>query len=235
MITGKFRHEHKYFINKAESKLLASRLGALLQTDENSAENGYQITSLYFDDCKRTSLFEKLSGTEEREKWRIRYYANNRDNLFLELKQKSGQFIKKKRCKINNLEYYALLNADVNFDETNSPPLFKMFFTQLKAQMFKPDVLVRYEREAFCEFTTNTRITIDKNLQTGYNCKDIFKQDTPFLPVLENNLAILEVKFDNYLPSHAQMLLKGVDTRAQSASKYVMCKKYLKLNIWEDQ
>ena len=52
--------------------------------------------------------------------------------------------------------------------------------------------------------------------------KDMFSDETEFLTVL-NNEVILEVKYDEYLPSHITALFSGLNLNKQSVSKFVYC------------
>ncbi|MBR4961847.1 MAG: VTC domain-containing protein, partial [Clostridia bacterium] len=74
MSTPKFRHEYKYPITYADGAVLAGRLRTVLSPDPHAGNGCYTIRSLYFDDWKNKALFEKLDGTDPREKFRIRIY-----------------------------------------------------------------------------------------------------------------------------------------------------------------
>ena len=71
-----YRHELKYYINRGDYEILSRRLRSCIQQDENAQRNGgeYFIRSLYFDSPFDDALWEKLSGVDERDKFRIRAY-----------------------------------------------------------------------------------------------------------------------------------------------------------------
>jgi len=84
----KLRHEYKHIINMSDLLQLKMRLGAALQHDEHSGEDGtYYIKSLYFDNYMDKAYREKKDGVNKREKFRIRYYNN--DISFIRLEKKS--------------------------------------------------------------------------------------------------------------------------------------------------
>lgn len=82
------RHELKHYINYADVLQLRSRLLFVASLDENAAEgNGYRVKSLYFDNFNDKALKEKIDGVNEREKFRLRRY--NDDKSFIRLEKKS--------------------------------------------------------------------------------------------------------------------------------------------------
>ena len=85
-----YRHELKYYINRGDYEILSRRLRSCMQQDENAIKNGgeYFIRSLYFDSPFDDALWEKLSGTDERDKFRIRIYNGQDDVIKLECKHK---------------------------------------------------------------------------------------------------------------------------------------------------
>ncbi|NLC79024.1 MAG: polyphosphate polymerase domain-containing protein, partial [Ruminococcaceae bacterium] len=188
MKNADFRHEHKFFIESKHLLILKKRLSCLLETDAHSNEDGYTITSLYFDDYKQESLFTKLSGNSERFKWRIRRYSENSDALVLELKEKNGALVRKQRSSITKESYYAALEDPAEYDCSDKDALQQLFFANLRSRTLKPAVIVKYRRTAFIEKNTNTRITLDEQLSTGYAAFDLLNDNVHYLPVLPSGL-----------------------------------------------
>ncbi len=230
----KYRKEHKFFISEIQKDTLLYRLNIIMQRDEFGDNGAYTVTSLYFDDYKKSSLFTKISGENERFKWRIRFYDENKEEFFLERKEKLGSLVYKKRVLLSKKECEnALYNPSDWEDDGNS--LKKLFFTMLSNGLINPSVVVRYNRIAFVEKTTNTRICFDMQLSSGYANFDILNDDIVYIPCLEKGVNILEVKYDDILPSYIKSVLQCCETSMQSVSKFIICKKYFKQNIWEDQ
>jgi len=50
-----------------------------------------------------------------------------------------------------------------------------------------------------------------------------------------DNLIVFEVKYDAYLPDYVRAAVQTQGLIRQSNSKYVICRKLLKFNSWEDQ
>ena len=52
--------------------------------------------------------------------------------------------------------------------------------------------------------------------------------------VIEEPQLIMEVKYDNYLPDIIRNAIQINSSTRYAISKFVICKKYTKLNAWED-
>ena len=70
-----YRHEYKYLISRETAELLRRRLPHFMKRDPHAGPTGqYTIRSLYFDDLNFEAFYEKVSGTDNRTKYRIRCY-----------------------------------------------------------------------------------------------------------------------------------------------------------------
>ena len=60
----RYRYELKYIITPTMAYILKKRLLSVMSIDKlaNGGEDGYIISSLYFDDLESTAYFEKLDG-----------------------------------------------------------------------------------------------------------------------------------------------------------------------------
>jgi len=229
---SKLRHELKYYINYNEYNYLKTRLATLLKHDKNSADGGYHIRSLYFDDIYHSSLNEKLSGIEFRQKYRIRIY-NKEDRLIkLECKSKFGEYISKTSVPINRDNFYSLINGgDINFLAQSPHKMCKDMFIAIKTRFLSPAVIVDYEREVFVLDEGNVRITFDKDLSAAIDTVDVFCKDMHTVGAMEPGLMILEIKYDEYLPNHVKKLLQISSYERCAISKYVICRlKQFQLN-----
>ena len=98
-----------------------------------------------------------------------------------------------------------------------------------------PRVIVEYDREAYTLPYGNTRITIDKNLRTYNHATNLFNIKNPSIPVFNDSLHILEVKYTNYLPDQIKYALNGISVVPHSISKYVHCQKFINNSSWRDE
>jgi len=229
-----FRHELKYFIAPYRINVLRQRLRCLLRPDPHTGPAGcYRITSLYFDDLDDSAVFEKLSGVRDRQKIRVRIYGGSDEIMVLEKKVKRGDGILKERVRISRPLYEALRQGNPEpLLDTDSSLLHEVAW-QITNRRLRPKVIVDYVREAYVYPVGNVRITFDQRLRSGLTNLDLFRQ-APLIPVLEDGLAIMEVKYDAFLPGPVQALIQCGDLTRQAASKYVLCCAVAKSHAWED-
>ncbi|THF79986.1 polyphosphate polymerase domain-containing protein [Cohnella fermenti] len=232
----KFRHELKYYVNYAQYLTIRQRLRNLISQDANASEQGeYHIRSLYFDDIDNKALHEKLGGVRDREKYRIRIYNKSDKTIHLEKKIKFNDYISKVKASLTREECDRLIAGDYSVLEGSTHPLKKEVRDEMKYHLLKPVVIVDYVREAYVCQQGNVRITFDKNLRTGLNSVDLFSEELPTVRAYDDEYFLLEVKYDEYFPEYIRQAIQMEGLIRQSNSKYVICRKLLKFNTWEDQ
>ena len=219
----KFRHELKYFINEAEKEVIAKRLGVIMQKDAHATDGKYFIRSLYFDDRYEDAYEEKLAGTNERKKYRIRIYNLSDAVVRLECKRKEGQYINKISAKLTREEADALIAGDYEVLRDREEQVCREFYLECKANGMKPAVIVDYDREPYVYKWGDVRITFDEHVRGGMFEHALFDEALPVVEVLEPGLLIMEVKFTEYLPQIIRDLLRVDDSIYTAASKYVLC------------
>lgn len=221
------RHELKYFISRGELYHLRTLLDNLLMRDPNGDENNeYHIRSLYFDTYDDSALMEKIAGVGMRKKYRIRIYNFSDRLIRLECKSKYGDLISKQSVRIPRELAEQLIAGDPTGLDQMRHPLLRDMFVQMTTNLLHPAVIVDYYREAYLHDAQEVRITFDKTLRTGLYSKDLFNPDLPTYPVFEDPHEILEVKFDQFLPSYLQTVLSGVVAQRSAISKYTHCRQY---------
>ncbi|MCM3781766.1 polyphosphate polymerase domain-containing protein [Neobacillus mesonae] len=231
----KFRHELKFFINQHQYHILRQRLKNIVRYDENVGDTGeYHIRSLYFDDMDNKALHEKLGGIRDRCKYRIRIYNVEDNVIHFEKKVKKGDFIAKQKVLLTRDMVDSLMAGD--FEVLNAPdkPLMYEIYHEMRDRMLRPKVIVDYVREPFVCHNGNVRITFDKDLRTGLHSTELFNKELNPVKAIDENLMILEIKFDEYIPEYIRIALQLEGLNRVSASKYVICRKFLKYNTWED-
>ena len=222
MSTLPLRHELKYFINERQYFVLSGILDAVLNRDPNGDEyNEYHIRSLYFDTIYNSALYDKYNGVQNRDKYRIRIYNFSDKVIKLECKTKVGSLISKRSISIPKLLCEQLMAGDPSGLETTRSGLLNDMFREMTVNLLRPVVLVDYVREAYLHPAEEVRITFDKQLRTGLLSKELFD-------AFDNNVIILEVKYNHALPTYIRDLLSSYCQGAlQSAiSKYTWCRRY---------
>jgi len=223
----KFRHEIKHYINAGDCLLLRRKLRCVMKTDSNAGPDGsYLVRSLYFDTPADKALMEKIDGVDNREKIRIRLY--NHDDLFIKLEKKikvnglTAKFsanITKEQCK-------DILNGNIEWMKNSDDPLVVEIYHKMLHQQLKPRTIVDYIREAYVYNPGNVRVTIDKSIRTGLVSNDLFNRELPTVETLPRQLALLEVKYDEFLPEIINDILQIGDRQKLSVSKYALCRMY---------
>jgi len=229
------RHELKYYIDPTQYHILRSRISALLSQDPHAGPDGrYHIRSLYFDDFKNTALFEKQAGIPRRKKYRMRIYDYSDAVIKLEKKIKLDQYIGKESTQITRQEADRILAVDVAFLAGSDKRLLRAFYIESRRNLLRPNVIVDYYREAYIHPMGNVRITFDIGLHTGLDCVALFDREFFTMGAIEEPGAILEIKYDNFLPQAIRGLFPSTIRPRVSVGKFVICKKHNKYNDWED-
>ena len=180
----------------------------------------YLIHSLYFDDYQDTTIRASDAGISKRFKWRIRYYGNDLSYIVLEKKEKLEGRCYKKSCKITIDEYNEIINGnpyDIAF--TTEKKLMKELALDMLIHGYTPKVIVDYERIAYVEEITNVRITFDMKISASYELDRFLDGDYQSFYFLPDGMNLLEVKFDNILPSYIKKIVESYNYEQTSFSK----------------
>lgn len=226
----KFRHEYKYVINEQISKLCYERLINVCNLDNNVGKlNNYNVRSLYFDDYFDTFYCENENGLENRYKWRIRIYNCSDGCVSLEKKYKVHGMTLKESAKISKELVKELIENQCTFsvNAVNSD-LLESFLIECQTRLLKPTVIVDYERIPFVYNDGNVRITIDRNICASGEFDNFFSKDISLRPILETGKHVLEIKYDEYIPSFLKENLNLGKLQRTSFSKYYLCRRIMK-------
>jgi len=220
------RHELKISINYSDYILLRNRLKHLMQRDAHTDQNGqYRVRSLYFDTPQDKALREKQDGLDAREKFRIRRYLNASDDIKLEKKSKKNGLSYKTSANLTPAEVISIQQNDLSFMLSDPRALVRELYTKMKNQQLAPKTIVDYLREPFTCTVGNVRITFDREIRTGLYSQDFFNDQLPTLQV-GDEIVVMEVKFDQFIPSHILSALQLGNRRASACSKYALSRIY---------
>ena len=202
-------------------------LAPVMQLDPNGNENNeYHIRSLYFDTINDDALEEKIAGVGNRKKYRIRIYNFSDKVIKLECKSKYGDLISKQSVSIPRELAEQLIAGDPDGLQRMRHPLLHDVYREMRTRLLRPAVIVDYVREAYIHQAEEVRITFDKQVRTGLYSVDLFNPQIPTYPVFDDPVEILEVKFDEFLPSYLQSILSGITAQRSAVSKYTWCRRY---------
>ena len=224
------RHELKFFISPLQYQVLSRTLKATLNPDPNGDENNqYHIRSLYFDTAYDSALYDKINGTANRDKYRIRIYNFSDQMIRLECKSKFRDLISKRSVRITRDLAEQLISADPPGLESTASGLVSDTVREMRTNLLHPVVIVDYLREAYLHPAEEVRITFDMQLRSGLNSVDMFNPYLPTVPPFDHDEIILEVKYNQVLPPYIASLLTYAlrDGACRSAiSKYVYCRRF---------
>lgn len=220
-----FRHEWKHEINYSDMIILRQRLKAVMKPDKNAVDGKYFIRSLYFDNISDKALHEKIDGVNCREKFRIRYYNDDTSLIHLEKKSKINGLGNKQSANLSAEEAQKIVDGDFDWMIDCDRPLVQELYSKMKSQGLRPKTIVDYTREPFVFSAGNVRVTLDYDIRTGLYCTDFLNPDCITIPA-GNAPIILEVKWDEFLPSVIRDIVQLESRRTAAFSKYAVCRIY---------
>ena len=218
-----YRHEGKHEINLSDRMALRARLEAVCRRDGHAVGGRYQIRSLYFDNLADKALREKLDGVDRREKFRIRYYNADASLIHLEKKSKWNGLGTKAAAELSAGEAQAIVDGELDWMMGSGRPLVQELHHKMRTQGLRPRTIVDYTREPFVYGPGNVRVTLDYDIRTGLGCTDFLDPNCVTIPAGEP-VAILEVKWDAFLPGVIRDAVQLEGRRAGAFSKYAACR-----------
>ena len=220
-----FRNEWKHEISLSDLFALRSRLSAVMKYDEHAKNGKYMIRSLYFDNLEDKALREKTDGVNRREKFRIRYYNGDSKLILLEKKSKINSACNKQQTELSEDEVNAIACGREDMLSQSEKPLLRELCLKMKTRGLRPKTIVDYTREPFVFAPGNVRVTLDYDIRTGLSCTDFLNPNCVTIPA-PGAPAILEVKWDTFLPSVIRDIIQTPSTRSAAFSKYALCRVY---------
>lgn len=223
----KYRHEIKHYINVHDCSILRSKLRHIMSLDSHAGADGnYLIRSLYFETPDDKALMEKITGVDNREKFRIRLYNNDHSYIKLEKKSKINGLTAKQSAKLTKEQCSNIIKGDIEWMRDCEMPVINEMYFKMKHQQLKPRTIVDYLREAYVLKAGNVRVTLDKSIKTGLQSIDLFDNSLPTVETLDKRIAVLEVKYDEFLPEMINDIIQLGERHKLSVSKYALCRMY---------
>ena len=123
-------------------------------------------------------------------------------------------------------EEFESIDANINkINEIKNPEgLLEEFLNDIKLKGLFPSIIVEYNRVAFIYPVSDVRITFDSNIKSGLYNYDLFDDKSPTYRVIENDKQVLEVKYNEVLPSHIANILSTVPSVREAVSKFAICR-----------
>lgn len=217
------RFEQKYVLPISKAWRFRDALRPYMVADENAgSENCYYINSLYLDSADLRCYWEKLEGLKFRRKVRMRSYGRApTEDCFLEIKQRIDKTVQKRRTQVKVGDVMPWLSQGGDTYDNTDPVCSEVEYLRERYAL-QPALFIGYRREAYVgQYDPSLRITFDTDLVgKSWSQEDGSHMRWGTVPVLPLDYAVLEIKFDNYVPLWVCELVARHEIEACRMSKY---------------
>jgi SPX domain protein involved in polyphosphate accumulation len=218
------RREYKYLLPMSRANELRAGLAGVARLDPYAGPDGtYVIRSLYLDTGDLHLYHANSAEQGDRFKVRVRSYPGANAPIFLEVKRRAGDVIRKVRVKVPMDRWPSLL------DTRDPDPREASFVDLVRRHDLRPTTFVEYRREAWMsELDDYARVTIDQEIcampsngwsldpsGSGWRPIDHMMNTVTFEPV-----AVVELKFAGPAPIWMHRLVGRMELIRYAFSKY---------------
>lgn len=239
-----YRNELKFLCTEQDLYLIENKIRHICRPDIHTGTEGtYSVKSLYFDTYDDRCYFENQAGADNRRKYRIRIYNNQPDVIKLECKYSCHGKKAKESCNITGQQCEALTGSSyrgrtfqgasfagcsgMEGKEWGAQGLLQRFLLEKELEQLVPKVIVDYRRTPYVYAAGNVRITFDRTIRSSYRTDHFLVRDEMFRSILPEDVHILEVKYDEFIPAAIRELTAtGRKLHRISFSKYALCREY---------
>ncbi|MBR1770407.1 MAG: polyphosphate polymerase domain-containing protein [Lachnospiraceae bacterium] len=223
-----YRNELKYLCSEKQLRMLELRIRHICKPDAHAGADGrYTVRSAYFDDYADSCYYENEDGVNQRRKYRLRLYDGDPAFIQLECKQKVNGRNHKDACRISAELCSRILQGHFQLP-AQAPPVLARFYVACATRGYRPKVIVEYERTPFVYRMGNVRITFDRNISATSKVQDFMQQKIHTRPLMQEDLHLLEVKYDELLPDYIYSQLQLDNLQLVANSKYYTARRLTK-------
>lgn len=224
------RFELKFLLRAEIAVAVRKFVSCYLKPDEFAAElpeYSYPVHSLYLDSPELMTYQAVQSGEKNRFKLRIRYYSENDETVYFEIKRRTNEVISKVRAKVRRDAVEALLAGQPPQLRHLAKPDAKQLvalqeFCRLVHKLrATPRSHVAYRREAWMTPLGNSvRVTFDRQVECEpeFGC-GLGTQLGAAVAPFERNV-VLELKFVDRLPNWCGEMIRSLQLVRGGAPKY---------------
>jgi len=228
--TLRCRFEMKYQISESKAAAVEQFIQPYLRPDRYcklQPTGNYPLVSLYLDSSDLKLCRESITGKKNRFKLRIRGYNDDPAYpKFFEIKRRLNSVIVKDRQRVNQRDVARLLSGGPlpeQYYSTEQEPL-KQFLFYMRSLNARPLILIRYIRRAYEDNSeTRVRVTFDRELSYRMCEQPAVTLGGPGWQRHPINDVILEIKFTSRFPAWLTRMVRCLELRQQSFSKYTNC------------
>lgn len=225
------RYEFKYLIDESLApEIRATVLSVGTRDPYADADGTYLIRSLYLDTPEYHLYRANDRQAHDRFKARVRCYPGKQAPIFLEIKRRTGDVIRKSRAAVK-ADWLRLARGDLSVPVA---PQYKSavanFVEKTLRYHLEPKQMVQYEREAFASsIDSYARLTIDRKL-IGQPMAEwtVDVNEHLWRPIdvglvsdgRRQSVSVLELKFERRPPRWMVALVRRLGLERKSFSKY---------------
>ncbi|MFH1145415.1 MAG: polyphosphate polymerase domain-containing protein [bacterium] len=224
------RFEYKYLLPSHVAFELMSYFSKFCVLDApNVGSKPYTVRSLYFDSPTLTFYHEKVAGTADRQKVRLRTYGDEPGkDVYMELKLKPFDKIYKER----EILPTAMISNVINHFSNPSPSTFTDKFFRKLWFMFRwyrltPQTVVRYSRISLLDKFIKFKVSFDSNIRASAD-HDLYTKGLLVRPV--GDQVIMEIKCEHLLPVYFLDAIRTYNLERRALSKYTLAMSKLIFN-----
>lgn len=217
------RIELKYRLRHIDYLKLRNAITPFMKKDQHtraSSSKGYFVRSLYYDTYDYQAYHEKMSGDNQRVKYRLRSYSKEIYGVGLiraELKVRISNRVEKHSTVISQKDYYSFIKRRCWLSNNNY--ILQEFERIAHQKDLQPLLLVEYYREGYrSRFGDDLRITFDHEVSSAHS--NILFPDHLFFKEHHPNLLVMEIKFKDELPPWVFELVQNHGLKVIANSKF---------------
>ena len=230
------RFELKYVVDGETKQRFFDAIRTEMQPDPYGENAKYRVSSVYFDTPDYQAVYEKLDGESNRKKYRLRYYGLEQNSAtpgvsaaYMEIKHRIQNTVYKQRAELSQEgALKILLNArelcqlgSYTVSPENCLPICNDVQRTAAYQNLHAAQTITYIREALQgKHDTRLRVTADSRCQAYAPSCFAMVETNKGTPILDENLLVLEIKFDSAIPCWIRDILQSQHLRLQRFSKY---------------
>lgn len=231
------RFELKFIVDGETKQRFLDAVQENVSADPHGENAIYRVSSLYFDTPDFRAVWEKLDGESIRRKFRLRYYSIDDDqvdsvqvsNAFMEIKHRINNTVYKQRVQLSNDGATTILSDGKELarlgshvlDENTDEFLVNEIQRTASLQKLQSATVITYLREAWLgNIESRLRLTFDTLCQAYSPSRFAEVKYNQGAQLLDPNLAVMEVKFDQAIPCWIRDVLMKQQMRLQRFSKY---------------
>lgn len=227
------RYEFKYLVEPSQIERIRSAARDTCVHDDHARQGGtYTIRSLYFDTPGRHLYRANGRQAPDRFKARVRCYPDTDAPVFLEIKRRTLDVIRKTRGAVSPEDWVGVVRrhpdaqARVQAAERSAT---NAFVVAAERYGLEPVLLVEYEREAYVSLLDRYgRLTLDRAVRAQRMERfDLEAESGRWRPVdhalqtsTQRCVTVLELKFERRPPRWMVDLVRHLDLIRESFSKY---------------